>query len=523
MGIYFRLSGSGSAKWWALAAVNLAVIAVSLDATVLSVALPTLAHSLHASESDLQWFTSGYLLTLSAVMLPAGLLGDRYGRKSVMLVALSLFGAASAACAYAPSAGVFIAARVLLGAAGAAVIVMALSALTVLFSEAERPRAVGVWAAANFLALPIGPILGGWLVSHYWWGWVFLLNVPVVALAFVAVAALVPKSRASKRSWIDVVGIAASVGGLLSLTYGLILAGEHGWASTTALSLMSVGVALLAAFVLWEGWLGQRAGGEPLVDPALLRSASFMWSVILQAFGVLVIVGVLFTMPQYFQGVLGTNAMGSGLRLLPLVGGLIVGALPADRLAELVSSRRAVAIGFGLLAVGLLLGARTSVGSTSTFTAGWMALVGAGMGIAMATTATTALAELPEERAGVGSAVLQAFNKIGGPLGAAIFGSALTSAYLAHLKLAGLASAATAAARQSVFSGVAVARELHSPALLENVHSAFAHGLDQALYVSAGIALIGMVLAIVFLPRATAAEEATRRSTDQEDDYAGAN
>jgi DHA2 family multidrug resistance protein-like MFS transporter len=518
MGMCFRLR-PGSAKWWALAAVNLAVIAVSLDATVLSVALPTLAHSLHASESDLQWFTSGYLLALSAVMLPAGLLGDRYGRKRAMLVALSLFGAASAACAYAPSAGAFIAARVMLGVSGAAVIVMALSALTVLFNEAERARAVGIWAAANFLALPIGPILGGWLLSHYWWGWVFMINVPVAAVGVVAVAALVPESRASERSRIDLVGITGSVGGLLSLTYGVILAGEHGWSSSGALSLMSVGVALLAAFVFWEAWLGRREGGAPLVDPALLRSASFSWSVILQAIGVLAIVGVLFTMPQYFQGVLGSDAMGSGLRLLPLVGGLIAGALPADRLAGLVGSRRAVAIGFGLLAAGLLLGARTAANSSGIFIAGWMALTGAGMGIALATTATTALAELPKERAGVGSAVLQAFNKIGGPLGSAILGSALTSAYLAHLELTGLPSAAAAATRQSVFGGVAVAHQLHSPALLENVHAAFAHGLDQALYVSTGIALIGMVLALVFLPRARAAEVRPEcRSTEQEEE-----
>ncbi len=160
-------------RWWALGALTLAVLAVGLDGTVLSVALPTLARSLHASESQLQWFSSGYLLVLGAAMLPAGLLGDRYGRKRTLLVALALFAAGSAACAAAPSSGAFIAARAVLGIAGAGVIVMALSSLTVLFSEQERPKAVGVWAAANFLALPIGPILGGWLLSHYWWGWVF--------------------------------------------------------------------------------------------------------------------------------------------------------------------------------------------------------------------------------------------------------------------------------------------------------------------------------------------------------------
>src|SRR5499426_2147255 len=190
------MMSNATARWWALGAVQLAVLAVGLDITVLSVALPTLATALHASESDLQWFSSGYTLVLAAAMLPAGLLGDRYGRKKVMLIALALFGVGSAACAYAPSASAFLVARLALGLAGAGVIVMAVSALTVLFKEEERPRAVAVWAGANFLAMPLGPIVGGWLLSNYWWGWVFLINVPVALVGLVAALVLVPESRA---------------------------------------------------------------------------------------------------------------------------------------------------------------------------------------------------------------------------------------------------------------------------------------------------------------------------------------
>lgn len=189
-------------RWWALGAVQLAVLAVGLDITVLSVALPTLAAALQASESDLQWFSSGYTLVLAASMLPAGLLGDRYGRKKVMLAALALFAVGSAACAFARSADAFLVARIVLGVAGAGVIVMAVSALTVLFNEEERPRAVAIWGAANFLAMPIGPILGGWLLTHAWWGWVFLVNVPVALLGLGVALALVPESRAtSARGW----------------------------------------------------------------------------------------------------------------------------------------------------------------------------------------------------------------------------------------------------------------------------------------------------------------------------------
>src|SRR5437588_5071723 len=216
------MTNLGNRRWWALGALTLAVLAVGLDGTVLSVALPTLATALHASESDLQWFSSGYLLVLAAAMLPAGLLGDRYGRKKVMLTSLILFGAGLVACTYAPSAGAFIAARAVLGLAGAGVVVMALSALTVLFTEEERPRAMGVWAAANFLALPLGPILGGWMLTQFWWGSVFLINVPVVVLALIAVAVLMPESRSSTRPGLDPIGVLTPSGGLAALVYGVI-------------------------------------------------------------------------------------------------------------------------------------------------------------------------------------------------------------------------------------------------------------------------------------------------------------
>jgi MFS transporter, DHA2 family, multidrug resistance protein len=510
-----------SRRWWALGAVTLAVLAVGLDATVLSVGLPTLAMSLHASESDLQWFQSGYLLVLAATMLPAGLLGDRYGRKKVMLAALALFGLGSAACAFAPSSGTFIAARALLAVAGAGVVVMALSSLTVLFDEEERPKAVGIWAAANFVALPIGPILGGWILTHYWWGWIFLINVPVALVGLGAVLALVPDSRPSQRPAVDVVGVAASVTGLVAVTYGVIEAGHHGWIGTRGLVPILAGIALLLAFFGWERRLSRQPGGEPLVDPALFRSASFTWGVTLQALAILSLIGVSFTMPQCFQGVLGTDAMGSGLRLLPLIGGLIAGALPADRIARLVGAKLTVTAGFVLLAVGFLLGARTGVSSGGGFIAVWMALVGAGMGITMATAASSALSELSEERSGVGSAVMQAVNKIGGPLGSAILGSALTATYLAHLDLSGLPTPAADEVRGSIFGGVAVAGETHSQALLHSVRAAFTHGLDEALVISAGIALAGAVLALLFLPRTTGAKATAQESNRRKKELVG--
>jgi MFS transporter, DHA2 family, multidrug resistance protein len=496
----------GARKWWALAGLTLGVLAVGLDATVLSVALPTLAVSLHASAADLQWFISAYALGLTVALLPGGLLGDRFGRKKVMIIALSLFGLGSLACAYAPNAGAFIAARTVLGLAAGAMVPLVLSVLAVMFTDQERTKAISAWAAANFLALPIGPILGGWLLSNYWWGWVFLLNVPVVVIGLVAVVALVPESRAARRPGLDPVGIVASCGGLAALVYGFIAAGQYGWSSPTAISAMVIGAAVLMAFVAWELYLTGRPGGQPLVDLGLFRSARFTWGTILQAFGIFAMFGLLFAAPQFFQAVLGVNAMGSGLRLLPMMGGLALGAGLADQVARRITAKLTVALGFTVLAVGLVLGTMMTAASGTAFIAAWTAVAGLGFGLALATAASAALVDIPKENAGIGSAVMQAVQKAGAPLATAVLGSVVASGYHSQLPLAGLPAATAGAVRSSVFAGLAVARRLGSSALLESVRAAFVHGITLMLWVSAGLAAVAFVLALLFLPwRATAA------------------
>src|SRR5215468_4271685 len=487
--------GAGAKKWWALG-----VLAVGLDATVLSVALPTLATSLHASATDLQWFVSSYTLALAVGLLPGGLLGDRFGRKRVMLITLTVFGLGSLACAYAPNAGAFIAARTLLGLAAGVMVPLVLSVLAVMFTDAERPKAVGVWAAANFLALPVGPIVGGWLLSSYWWGWVFLMNIPVVVIGLVAVTALVPESRSAEPPGLDPVGILASSAGLAVLIYGFIAAGQYGWSSDTAIAAIVAGALILAGFVAWELRLTRQAGGQPMVDLGLFRSARFTWGTILQAFGVFAMFGLLFAAPQFFQAILGVSAMGSGLRLLPLMAGLALGAILADRVARRLTSKLTAALGFTLLTSGLALGATMTVASGDAFIATWTAIAGVGFGLALATAASSALVDLPKASAGVGAAVMQAVQKAGAPLSAAVLGSVLASAYHSGLSLAGLPSHAAEAVRSSVFAGLAVAHQLGSAELLESVRTAFVHGIDAMLWASAGLAVAGIVLALAFLP-----------------------
>ena len=483
-------------RWLALAGVTLGVLAVGLDVTVLAVALPTLASALRASESDLQWFASGYALTLSAGMLPAGILGDRFGRKRVMLASLVLFAAGSLACAMSTTPAQLVAARLVLGASGAGITVMALSIVTVLFDEVERPRAIGAWAAANFLALPVGPILGGWLLSNFWWGWVFLLNLPVAALGVAAVIAVVPESRSPERPAVDPAGILLGSGGLALLTYGLIELGRNGWTDGPSLAQFAGGVAILAGFVAWE----RRAGPAALLDLELFRSRRFTWGLVLTSLGALCLFGAIFALPQYWQGVEGVNAQGAGFRLLPAIAGLVVGGAGADRVAARVGPKLVVATGYAIIVVALLAGTQTGPASSDAFVAAWVAAMGLGMGLAFATAASTAMATVPTERSGVASAIAQALQKVGAPLGSAILGSVIMNGYRAGLVLDGVPPPAAGAVRQSLFAGLAVAEKLHSPVLLASVRAAFSRGFDQSLGVSAAIAAVAMLLALVFLP-----------------------
>ena len=506
-----------SRRWWALGAMSLAILAISLDATVLNLALPTLAGALKASESELQWFITAYTLALAAGMLPAGLLGDRFGRRRVALVALAVFGAGSIACAFAPTPAIFIAARVLVGLAGAALIVMALSLVTVLFTEAERPRAIGLWSAANFVALPLGPILGGWILSNAWWGWIFLMNVPVVLVAIAAVALLVPESRAPKAPGVDIIGVLMSSGGLVALMYGIVQAGENGWSSGAALVPAVAGLGLLAVFFVWERRLTARPDSQPLIDLGLFRSRSFTWGVILTAFGGLGLFGALFALPQYLQAIVGLDAQGAGVRLLPIIAGLVVGAVPADRLAARVGAKVTVAAGFAITVAGMALGANMSATSGDAYLAVWTFVVGAGGGICFATAASAALVELSAERSGVGSALLQTVVKLGPAFGASILGSVLNGTYQGQLHLTGLPAEAAATVQSSVFGGLAVAQQLGSPALLAAVRAAFVAGMDDAIRVAAGIAVAGIVLTVMFLPgRAVQAVRADRGRPDGE-------
>jgi MFS transporter, DHA2 family, multidrug resistance protein len=514
-----ELQGAGASsqkRWWALAALALSVLVVGLDLFVLSLALPTLSVDLHASTGDLQWFVDSYSLVLAAALLPAGLLGDQLGRKRLLIGALIVFGIASAGCAYSTTTGSLIAARAVLGLAAAVILPLALAVIPVMFAPEERPRAIGIVGGATFLGYPLGPILGGWLLDKFWWGSVFLINVPLVLIALAAVVFLMPESRGQSRFSIDVLGVLISSAGLASLTYGFIRASDTGWSDPAAIATMIAGVIVLASFVAWERVI-RRTRTVPLVDLDLFRSRGFTWGTTLSTMVSFALFGLTFAMPQFFLDVKGFDSLASGIRMLPLIGGLVVGLAVGQRLQTPrkardggsaapppVSARVIGATGFAIMAVALAVGTATSAASGTGFVSGWFAVTGLGLGLAMPTMLNVALSALSPARSGSGSALMTAARQVGATIGVAVLGTVLSTVYRSKLIVPGLPAPAATAARSSVGTGAAVAAQLHSPRLLDAVHTAYASGVDVMLWVCAGIAIAAAVLAALFVPRQAA-------------------
>jgi MFS family permease len=518
-----------SRRWWAVVALSLAVLAVGVDLTILNVALPTLAVSLRASTSQLQWFVDSYSLVVAALLLPAGILADRLGRKRLLLVSVSAFALTSAACAYAGSPGVLVLTRALLGASAAVILTVSLSLLAVLFPiDAERQRATSLVIGATMLGYPLGPVVGGWLLDHFWWGSVFLINVPVAAVALGAIAFLMPESRREGAPRLDGTGVILtslllSSIGLAAVTYGVIAAGQDGWTSTGTLASLAGGAVALGLFVLWEGRRPAHRG-EALVELRLFRSRSFSWGTILATLISFALFGLLFAMPQYFEGVIGLSPLASGVHLLPFIGGFVVGAAAATVLAggdtgdtggtggtvdtgnagpgragRRIGTNQVAAIGFAAMAAGLFVGASTSPSDGTAWASLWFVIAGGGLGLALPATMNVALGALSGDRAGVGSGLIMACRQVGATIGVAVLGTVLNSAYRDRVVTTGLPAPVAGLVRQGVGTGDIVGARLHDPAVTKSVHVAFVGSLDQMLTVCGAVAVACTVLSIVTL------------------------
>ncbi|MEU8122823.1 DHA2 family efflux MFS transporter permease subunit [Spirillospora sp. NPDC049024] len=482
-------------RWLGLGALALSMLALGFDMTILNVALTTLSERLHASTSALQWIVDSYLLVFGALLLPAGLLGDRFGRKRLLLAGLAVFGAASLAGAFADGSGGVIAARAFMGLGAAIVTPLSMSMLPAIFPPHERTRAVAVWSSAMALGLPLGPLLGGWLLENFRWGSIFLVNVPVVLVGGIAVALLLPETRDPAAPRVDGIGALLSMAGVVALVYGVIEAPVRGWSDAVVLLSLALAAVLLAGFVLWE-----RRAAEPLLDMALFRNPAFTWAMVAAVAANLMMGGALFVLPQYLEAVQGNDVLGTGVRLMPMLLGLLAGGVVTDRVAHRAGHKPILVTGLLVLAAGFGWGALTGAGDGYPATVPWLLVVGLGCGLTIVPAMDAVLAALPPAQAGRGSGLVQTLRQTGGTLGVAGLGSLLSALYRDRVSTGGLPPDAAGAARDSIGGAVAVAGRLDDGGLLASARAAYVHGMDAVFAACGAAALAAALLLWLFQP-----------------------
>ncbi|KNB51673.1 MFS transporter [Streptomyces caatingaensis] len=505
-------AGRPRSRWVALAAIVLCMLTLGFDTTILNVALPTMATELGADTGRLQWIADSYLVVFAALMLPAGLLGDRFGRRRTLVTGLLVFLAGSLLGSLADDSATVVAARALMGAGAALVMPLAIAVLPVLFGPEERTRAVGALSAATGLGLPLGPLLGGFLLDHFWWGSVFLINVPFIGLAVTACLLLLPESTDPAAPTVSALTTALSVTGLGALVFGVIEGPRRGWSSAPVLAAFAAAFVLLALLVVRE-----RRRERPMLDLALLGRPAFLWNTVAAALVMFTMTGLTFVLPSYLQTVQGHDAFGTGLRMIPMPLGMLVASRATTPLAARTGPRPVIAGGLAVMAVAALLGSRTTVDDGYGWTALWLSLVGVGFGGAVIPAMDGALGSLPRERAGVGSGLLMTLRQVASAIGLAALSSVIAGVYGARLDTSGLPSAAAGEAADSVGAAHAVAGALHDAALTRSADAAYVHGMDTALLVSAVAALAAAALVAAFLPSSRPArkERAGRTVVDE--------
>jgi EmrB/QacA subfamily drug resistance transporter len=486
-----------------LAAVCLAAFAINLDTTIINVALPSLTRQLHAGTTDLQWIVAGYSLSFSALVLAAGSLGDRYGRRPALLIGLVGFGVASGIGALCANPGQLIAARFVMGMFAALIFPTTLSVITNTYPDREqRVAAIGAWGAVTGLGVAVGPVTGGLLLKEFSWPSVFVALVPVALLAAVAVFAVVPESRDPATPPVDRPGLLTASVTVGSLVYTIIEAPTRGWASTPTLVGFAIAILSGIAFVLIE-----RDSPHPMLDVKLFRTPAFSAASGSVTIAFFALFGFIFLITQYFQFIRGYGTLSTGVRILPVALSLGLFSVLGANFAARLGTRAIVCAGLVLLGAAFAWIAQTSATFPYPLIAVQMVMMGSAMGLITTPATESILSVLPPAKAGVGSAVNDATRETGGTLGVAIIGSVYTSLYVSHLTAAatGLPHAALAAARSSVGAGYAIARRAPAPLdhqLIGHVQAAFLAGLHAGCYVAAGACLLGILGAVALPGRA---------------------
>jgi len=503
-------------RWLTLGVLCISLLIIVIDNTIVNVALPTLVRQLGASVSELQWVVDAYTVVFAGLLLLAGTLGDRFGRRRSLTFGLGMFAVASAAAAFAGGVGQLVAARAVMGGAAAFIMPATLSILTNVFTDArERALAIGIWSGVVGVGVVLGPIAGGFLLDHFWWGSVFIVNVPIAVAAIVAGRLLVPESKDSDAQRVDWFGAMLSVVGLVALVSAIIEGPSKGWTSPLVLTLFGLAVVTLTVFAVWESRVE-----APMLDVRFFRNPRFSAASANITLMFFALFGFVFLSTQYLQFVLGYSPLAAGVRTLPFAAAMLAVAPFSSKFVDYFGTKRVVVAGMLTFASGLVLA------STMTTTTGYprlgvaMLMLGAGLGMAGAPATESIMGSLPRNRAGVGSALNDTAREVGGALGVAIVGSIVSSIYRSRLTDTmpkNVPAPVAEAAQDSIGTALHASTSLgtNGAGLVSTAQEAFVAAMSRASIVTALVAVAGAVAAWRYLPaRATEDAEAATLEAD---------
>lgn len=492
-------------RWWILAFLCVSLIIINLDNTILNVALPTFVRDLHATSSQLEWIVDSYILIFAGLLLTCGSFGDRFGRRKALIAGLLIFIAFSVVAANCHTANHLIISRGLMGIGAAIIMPATLSILTNVFPEGERIHAIGLWSASAGIAIPSGPIVGGWLLERFSYGSIFYVNIPVALIGLAGAVFVIRESRDPDPAPIDWLGVVLSFSGLTVLLYGIIEAPSKGWGSAEILLSFAIAALLLGLFVAWE-----RRSEHPMLEMSLFSNARFTGANLALTFLFFSLLGTTFFLTQYLQFSLGYSTLGAGLRMIPIAIGIFIGAPLSAKLVGQFGTKLVVAVGLVITAAGCGSFALAESFHGYGLVAAAMFLGGLGMGIAMTPSTDSVMGSVSLENAGVGSAMNDTTREIGGALGVAVVGSLLATVYHSSMTEAvkGLPDAAAGPAGNSIGAALHVAGQLGGQTgatLIDQAQHAFRNGMAVSALVAGGVSIVATVIVLVLLP-ARAAE-----------------